>query len=99
MQDCQGTEKILNIKECHKCARSLCRRTPERADNTGHCYPHTVLLGDLNSRLVEGLIYAGAFDEMGVRRSQLEQIYEDPLRLRHSRLKANSQNCSPQRYA
>lgn len=34
-------------------------------------------IGDLNSRLVEGLIYAGAFDEMGVRRSQLEQIYED----------------------
>lgn len=31
----------------------------------------------LNTRLVEGLIYAGAFDEMGVRRSQLAQVYED----------------------
>lgn len=30
----------------------------------------------LNSRLVEGLIYSGAFDEMGVKRSQLAQIYE-----------------------
>ncbi len=32
--------------------------------------------GVLNSRLVEGLIYSGAFDEMGVKRSQLAQIYE-----------------------
>lgn len=30
----------------------------------------------LNSRLVEGLIFAGAFDEMGVHRSQLAQVYE-----------------------
>ncbi len=30
----------------------------------------------LNSRLVEGLIFAGAFDEMGVHRSQLAEIYE-----------------------
>jgi len=33
--------------------------------------------GVLNSRLVEGLIYAGAFDEMGVARSQLAEVYED----------------------
>lgn len=32
---------------------------------------------DLNSRLVEGLIYAGAFDEMGTPRSQLAAVYED----------------------
>ncbi len=32
--------------------------------------------GALNSRLVEGLIYSGAFDEMGVKRSQLAQVYE-----------------------
>ncbi len=32
--------------------------------------------GTLNTRLVEGLIYSGAFDEMGVKRSQLAQIYE-----------------------
>ena len=30
----------------------------------------------LNSRLVEGLIFAGAFDDMGVSRSQLAQVYE-----------------------
>lgn len=30
----------------------------------------------LNSRLVEGLIFAGAFDEMGVKRSQLAKVYE-----------------------
>ena len=30
----------------------------------------------LNSRLVEGLIFAGAFDEMGVSRSQLAEVYE-----------------------
>ncbi|MDE7452989.1 MAG: DNA polymerase III subunit alpha, partial [Clostridia bacterium] len=30
----------------------------------------------LNSRLVEGLIFAGAFDEMGVKRSQLALVYE-----------------------
>ena len=30
----------------------------------------------LNSRLVEGLILSGAFDAMGVKRSQLEEIYE-----------------------
>ena len=30
----------------------------------------------LNSRLVEGLIFAGAFDEMGVNRSQFAQVYE-----------------------
>ncbi len=30
----------------------------------------------LNSRLVEGLIFSGAFDEMGVKRSQLAEIYE-----------------------
>ena len=33
--------------------------------------------GVLNLRLVEGLIYAGAFDEMGVFRSQLAEVYED----------------------
>ncbi len=32
--------------------------------------------GVLNSRLVEGLIYSGAFDSMGVKRSQLAAIYE-----------------------
>ena len=35
-----------------------------------------VSAGTLNSRLVEGLIYSGAFDEMGVKRSQLAKIYE-----------------------
>lgn len=30
----------------------------------------------LNSRLVEGLIYAGAFDEMGVSRAKLAAVYE-----------------------
>ncbi len=30
----------------------------------------------LNSRLVEGLIFAGAFDEMGVHRSRLAAVYE-----------------------
>lgn len=30
----------------------------------------------LNSRLLEGLIYSGAFDEMGVHRSQLAIVYE-----------------------
>lgn len=30
----------------------------------------------LNSRLVEGLIYAGAFDEMGISRSRLVLVYE-----------------------
>ncbi|MCD8306670.1 MAG: DNA polymerase III subunit alpha [Clostridia bacterium] len=30
----------------------------------------------INTRLVEGLIYAGAFDSMGVKRSQLIQVYE-----------------------
>ena len=30
----------------------------------------------LNSRLVEGLIFAGAFDEMGVKRSQLALVYD-----------------------
>ncbi len=30
----------------------------------------------LNSRLIEGLIYSGAFDEMGVKRSQLAAVYE-----------------------
>lgn len=34
-------------------------------------------IDDLNSRLVEGLIYSGAFDEMGVKRSQLAKVYED----------------------
>ena len=34
-------------------------------------------IADLNSRLVEGLIYAGAFDEMGVPRSRLALVYED----------------------
>lgn len=33
-------------------------------------------IGVLNSRLVEGLILSGAFDSMGVKRSQLEEIYE-----------------------
>ena len=33
--------------------------------------------GVINLRLVEGLIYAGAFDEMGVARSQLAEVYED----------------------
>ncbi len=32
--------------------------------------------GSLNSRLVEGLIFSGAFDEMGVKRAQLAEIYE-----------------------
>ena len=30
----------------------------------------------LNLRLVEGLIYSGAFDEMGIARSRLAQVYE-----------------------
>ncbi len=30
----------------------------------------------LNSRLVEGLIYAGAFDEMGISRSKLAAVYD-----------------------
>ena len=30
----------------------------------------------LNSRVVEGLIYSGAFDEMGIARSRLAQVYE-----------------------
>ena len=30
----------------------------------------------LNSRLVQGLIYSGAFDEMGVARSKLDKVYE-----------------------
>lgn len=34
-------------------------------------------IANLNSRLVEGLILAGAFDEMGVRRAQLALVYED----------------------
>lgn len=34
-------------------------------------------IADLNSRLVEGLIYSGAFDDMGVPRSQLALVYED----------------------
>ncbi|MDE7330464.1 MAG: hypothetical protein K2N30_05210, partial [Clostridia bacterium] len=33
-------------------------------------------IDNLNSRVVEGLIYAGAFDEMGVTRSQLIGVYE-----------------------
>lgn len=33
-------------------------------------------IGVLNSRLVEGLIYSGAFDELGVCRSRLAQVYE-----------------------
>lgn len=33
-------------------------------------------IDSLNSRVVEGLIYAGAFDEMGVKRSQLAEVYE-----------------------
>lgn len=37
----------------------------------------TRCIADLNSRLVEGLIYAGAFDEMGVPRSRLAVVYED----------------------
>ncbi|MBD5584222.1 MAG: DNA polymerase III subunit alpha [Clostridia bacterium] len=37
----------------------------------------TRCIQDLNSRLVEGLIYAGAFDEMGVPRSRLALVYED----------------------
>ncbi len=35
-----------------------------------------VAAGTLNSRLVEGLIFSGAFDEMGIKRSQLAQVYE-----------------------
>ena len=35
-----------------------------------------VSAGTLNSRLIEGLIYSGAFDEMGVKRSQLAKVYE-----------------------
>lgn len=31
---------------------------------------------DLNSRLVEGLIFSGAFDEMGIARSRLAEVYE-----------------------
>ena len=34
-------------------------------------------IDSLNSRVVEGLIFAGAFDEMGVNRAQLEQVYEE----------------------
>lgn len=33
-------------------------------------------IDNLNSRLVEGLIFAGAFDEMGVCRSRLAAVYE-----------------------
>ena len=33
-------------------------------------------IGVLNTRLIEGLIFAGAFDEMGVKRSQLAEVYE-----------------------
>ncbi len=33
-------------------------------------------INSINTRLVEGLIYAGAFDEMGVKRSQLIEVYE-----------------------
>ncbi len=36
----------------------------------------TRCIDNLNSRVVEGLIYAGAFDEMGVTRSQLAEVYE-----------------------
>lgn len=32
--------------------------------------------GVINKRIIEGLIYAGAFDEMGVKRSQLAEIYD-----------------------
>ena len=38
--------------------------------------PKEKFVNVLNSRLVEGLIYAGAFDEMGVARSQLAAVYE-----------------------
>ena len=34
-------------------------------------------IDNLNSRLVEGLIYAGAFDEFGTPRSQLVAVYEE----------------------
>ncbi len=34
---------------------------------------------DLNKRAVEGLIMCGAFDSLGVKRSQLMQVYEDVL--------------------
>ena len=34
-------------------------------------------IDSLNSRVVEGLIYAGAFDDMGVARSQLAEVYEE----------------------
>ena len=33
-------------------------------------------IDDLNTRLIEGLIYAGAFDEFGVPRSQLAEVYD-----------------------
>ena len=33
-------------------------------------------ISGLNSRLVEGLIYAGAFDDMGVSRSRLASVYD-----------------------
>ncbi|MDE6613802.1 MAG: DNA polymerase III subunit alpha, partial [Clostridia bacterium] len=33
-------------------------------------------IGELNTRLIEGLIFSGAFDEMGVKRSQLAQVYD-----------------------
>ncbi|MCD8294182.1 MAG: DNA polymerase III subunit alpha [Clostridia bacterium] len=33
-------------------------------------------VNNINTRLVEGLIYAGAFDSLGVKRSQLIQVYE-----------------------
>lgn len=33
--------------------------------------------GAVNKRIIEGLIFAGAFDEMGVSRSQLYAVYDD----------------------
>ena len=33
-------------------------------------------VNSLNSRLIEGLIFAGAFDEMGISRSRLASVYE-----------------------
>ncbi len=38
--------------------------------------PNTKYVNVLNSRLIEGLIYSGAFDEMGVARSRLAAVYE-----------------------